>query len=246
MPSLTINQGTTIQQMQAFAKSAGDSEIRAKTDSQGVTTLYTHSKWKPSLNRDPANRAVKQQAGRDATANFIRQKMPGAVDTHNLITQLGNANAGSSLKGKGLASVTTGMFSRLSGMLQTPPLRDAYRSFCVKEHNAENINFIDRAEAFTTLARAADTPEKLAAVRTEARAILNHFIKSTGPEQVNLPSHLQSALRLDDTALGAMGRDALTALFDTAQDSIQKLMIPDTFRRFLASDDYKQALATVT
>jgi hypothetical protein len=246
MPSLTITQGTSIEQMQAFARSAGSAEIRAKTDDQGVTTLYTHSKWKPSLNRDPAARALKQQAGRDAIGSFIESKFAGATG-QPLLTSLANMNKGGALNGSGLSTMAERMkVGSLEGTLASPPMRAAYRTFCTeRDFTGENIGFLDRTDSFSKLARAADTPEKLAAARAEARSILSKYVVEGSPEQINLSSKNRKIVENLASNIDTMDRNALANIFSAGDKEVVGMIRNDSFKRFQQTDLFSQALASL-
>src|SRR5262245_20830414 len=124
MPELTLNAQTSVGQLEAFARAAGNAEIRAKTDDNGVTTLYTHSKWKPSLNRDPIARATKQKAGREALTEFIKTKAVGQDSeyTKEILGMMSKANGGGVVTGKGLHGVAQKALGSFNGTMETPAI----------------------------------------------------------------------------------------------------------------------------
>jgi hypothetical protein len=119
-------------------------------------------------------------------------------------------------------------------VLATDEILQEFEIFAKTEYSGENLAFIKVCEDLGKL----DASKK----RERALWIMNEFVVTDAPQQVNLPYPDDRALRevfeayeKDATELNGVPIDkAMDTAMKSAQKGITELMVSDTFRRFLA------------
>jgi len=115
----------------------------------------------------------------------------------------------------------------LAKFLTYRPGREAFRRFTVLEFSVENLMFIEAVHRF----REIEKP-----TRENIDKILDNFIGTTAPNQVNVPSGVVE--RLTANLVGIEEKDIKT-VFHEAYLHVMKLMSRDTYKRFQQTRDWE-------
>jgi len=127
-------------------------------------------------------------------------------------------------------------------LLENSAVTEAFTEFCLKEFNAENIEFWSAAIRFrkvfypAAFSSSPSAPKPYDLLR-EAANIYNKYISISGLMQVNLRNDIRKAIK-DSLSSGDVSRD----LFRAAEREICSLMLQDSFQRFKATNGFAQAL----
>merc|ERR1719491_482897 len=126
------------------------------------------------------------------------------------------------------ATLLTSRVLTLAHMLEDKPLCERFAAFLASEFSGENLAFHQGASAFLDASEAA--PHERQRRRSEAGALINHFVRPGSAEEINLPAGLRASLL---EAFSTVDEEDLVTQMRSARREIFKLMERDSFSRFL-------------
>ncbi|KAH6990261.1 regulator of G protein signaling domain-containing protein [Ilyonectria destructans] len=147
---------------------------------------------------------------------------------------------------------------RLEKILADPTLRLLFRENLQETHCEENLAFYQEAEEFVRQCKAASSTQTLTdkasieaakELLAQSYIIFNTFLAPGSPRELNLNHQLRKTLA--DQMTSAQSRDStivdtlqeVTALFESARNSVFKLMASDSVPKFINSPKAEYQLA---
>lgn len=124
----------------------------------------------------------------------------------------------------------------LASVLRHALLTQRFQAFLEAEHSDENFLFILDVERFRGVG-SGGVEER----RRQAKHILERYIQSNSPKEINIPSSVRASVTTTLTNL-VEGEDPGSLLFDAACDEIMHLMTKDSFPRFKKSAQFQSVL----
>ncbi|CAM9451617.1 unnamed protein product, partial [Ectocarpus fasciculatus] len=147
--------------------------------------------------------------------------------------------------------------NRLAGIMNYPPLREAFGEFCQKSLCSESFQFLlDAAEFRGAIvegpvdgdANGSAEEGKEAPIHTsglgDVTAIVNEYITDGAPSEINIGSDTKHDImeQAKFEAFASLDQDARKLIFVNAEREIRRILEDNLMARFLASAQYKRAV----
>ena len=124
-----------------------------------------------------------------------------------------------------------------------PEMLQAYEAHLKKEYSSENMAFLRALHDLQGMA--SDPSVSDAALKQRAAGIYDHYVKTDSARTVNLPSASVNHMHAHMENLATLNRQQTLDMFQETQHDVTALISRDSFRRFVASPEFKAAAEKV-
>ncbi|CAN0095666.1 unnamed protein product [Ectocarpus fasciculatus] len=135
--------------------------------------------------------------------------------------------------------LSTNQLGRLETIMNTPPLLEAFDSFCQKALCGESILFLREVAAFRDSIYAVEADDD--ALFREVVAIVNKFIKSGSSYEVNIDFHARTEVMrdVDEARFKELDTDDRADIFTLAETQTSQMLADNLLAKFHATERYQ-------
>ncbi|MEZ0273690.1 MAG: hypothetical protein ACAH88_02205 [Roseimicrobium sp.] len=124
-----------------------------------------------------------------------------------------------------------------------PEMLQAYEAHLNKEFSSENMSFLRALHDLQGMA--SDPNVSDTTLKQQAAGIYDHYVKTDSARTVNLPSASVNHMHAHMENLATLNRQQTLDMFQETQHDVTALISRDSFRRFVASPEFKAAAEKV-